>query len=46
MLHPKNQPVLSSSSEHLVHAGNESRDSLLTVAEVTTLNVVEEPNRD
>jgi hypothetical protein len=35
---PKNQPVLSSSSERLVHAGNESRDGLLTVAKITSLD--------
>lgn len=38
---PKNQPVLLS-SERLVHAGNEGRDLLLAVAEVTTLNEVVE----
>ena len=36
---PRNQPVLSS-SEHLVHAGNESGNGLLSVSEVTTRNIV------
>jgi hypothetical protein len=39
---PKNQPVLSSSNERLVHAGNESRDSLLAVTKVTSLNEMSE----
>jgi hypothetical protein len=36
---PKNQPVLLSSGR-LVHAGDESRDSLLAVAEITSLDKV------
>lgn len=40
---PKNQPVLLS-SERLVHAGNEGRDLLLTVAEVTSLDEMVKQN--
>jgi len=36
---PRNQPVLSS-SEHLVHAGNEGGDGLLPVSKVTTFDKV------
>jgi hypothetical protein len=42
---PKNQPVLSSSKEHLVHAGNKSGDLLFAVAQVTSLDKMQELKR-